>query len=497
MADDNLIILRTYIEKYSPRILTQKIKKNKELYAWVLTNSSILTEVTFKERIFYVLNDLEPFCKYDEKRTFKAKIHDYGFCNNVAKCRCLREYQSENLKGKPLKNVEKRVDTWIAKYGVDNPSKCNDIVNKRLNTMASRDYTKQRKNTAYNKETIGFAQVIDRVKEFVTPMFTRDEYSGSGRLNVYKWKCCSCSKEINSHIDYGTVPRCITCFPKYISKGELQIRDLLEQHKIDFIANDWTVLKDRELDIFIPDMNIAIEYNGVYWHSDKFKDSNYHVDKFLKCRDKGIHLIQIFEDEWQNKQDIVKSRLRSVLNLNEKIYARHCKIAEIDSRSYKDFCNNVHLQGHAGAKIKLGLMYNSELIAVMSFSNSRYDKSGDYELIRYCSVNNVLGGASRLFKYFVKLFEPKTVISYANRCWSNGDLYNKLGFEDITDNIRNTGYWYIIADKRYHRSTFTKKRLVGMGYDSSLTEPQIIKQMRGLKIYDCGNFKFKYENNTK
>ena len=127
----------------------------------------------------------------------------------------------------------------------------------------------------------------------------------------------------------------------------------------------------------------------------------------------------------------------------------------------------------------------------MTFGKPRYGLA-DYELLRYCSNGTVVGGASRLFKYFLKTYQPKSILSYADRCWSNGGLYRTLGFVDITKDIRNVGYFYYKNGKTYHRSSLTKQRLIEQGYDNGKTADQTLFEEGYLKIFNCGNFTFKY-----
>ena len=281
------------------------------------------------------------------------------------------------------------------------------------------------------------------------------------------------------------------CFPNQKSKGELELRDFIRGLGFDILPNSREVLKNLEYDIWIPNARVAIEYNGIYWHSDEIRSDDYHVDKFIRSRDAGVRLIQIFEDEWINHKQIVKDRLHSILGRSTKIYARKCKIADIATQEYTNFVTSHHLQGYANATYKIGLYHDTTLVAVMSFSKSRYDKEG-FEMIRYCSVGTVVGGASKLFSRFVKTVKPTKVFTYANRCWSDGNLYEKIGFKNITKNDRNIGYWYIKKFDRYHRSTFTKKRLVKMGYDATMTEQQIMKSAGYHRVTDCGNYKFEW-----
>lgn len=342
---------------------------------------------------------------------------------------------------------------------------------------------------SHEKETVGYHKVIERVSEFVSPLFTREEYTGSNRKNVYEWQCNTCSDVVHSHIDYGTIPRCKRCDPKTISKAEIEIANFIRSHGIDIKTNTNEVLGNLEYDIYIPSKNLAIEYNGTYWHSTKHKKANYHVDKYLRSKELGVHLIQIFEDEWGRSKEVILSRIKNILGLDEKVMARKCVVKEIDSKMYKNFLDLYHLQGATGSKHRYGLFFNEELMAVMGFSNSRYTSEG-VELIRYCSKATVIGGAGKLLKYFINAEKPTKIVSYANRCWSNGNLYRTLGFTDVTEKENNVGYWYVKKGIRYHRSSYTKGKLIKMGFDVDKTESEIMDEMGYLKIYDCGNYKF-------
>jgi hypothetical protein len=182
------------------------------------------------------------------------------------------------------------------------------------------------------------------------------------------------------------------------------------------------------------------------------------------------------------------------LGKGKRTYARQCEIKEVGTSDYRTFCDMFHLKGSANAKYKYGLYHDTKLVAVMSFGHNRYEKDhAGYEMIRYCSDGNVIGGASKLFKHFVKALDPDSVISYADRCWGSGEVYKKIGFTDVTIDIKNSGYWWMKDSVRYHRSNFTKKRLVSLGYDASKSETIIMTEQGYTKIYDAGNLKFEWK----
>lgn len=281
-----------------------------------------------------------------------------------------------------------------------------------------------------------------------------------------------------------------------ISKPEKKLMDFLLEMGINYLPNDRLFLGGKELDILIPSHNIAIEYNGIYWHSELFKSNNYHLNKTNICELKGIKLIHIFEDEWLFKEEIVKSRIKNILGLTEnKIFGRNCIIKEVSSKESKEFLEKNHVQGNINSKIKLGLYYKDELVSLMTFGNLRrslglYSFSGGYELFRFCNKlnTNVIGAASKLLKYFINNYNPNEIITYADRRWSTGGLYEKLGFEFIHNSKPN--YFYVFNNIRKNRFGFRKDVLIKEGYDSNKSEHQIMLERGIYRIYDCGSKKY-------
>ena len=295
---------------------------------------------------------------------------------------------------------------------------------------------------------------------------------------------------------------CPKCAGK-ISKAELEIQEFISQY-VEIIKGNRKITGDgKEIDIYIPSKNIAIEYNGLYFHSDKFQETNYHLDKTKKCEEKGIKLIHIFEDEWEYKKEIVKSRILNLIGKTpNKIFARNTEIREVESKEAMKFLNDNHLQGKFGAKVKLGLYYNNELVSLMTFGDLRKNlgstkEIGSYELFRFCNKLNttVIGGASKLLKHFEKNYKPISIISYADKRWSQGDLYENLNFN--LEGTSKPNYFYIKGNKRENRFLYRKDVLVSEGYDINKTEKEIMKDRGYYRIYDCGTIKFKKEYSNK
>ena len=281
------------------------------------------------------------------------------------------------------------------------------------------------------------------------------------------------------------------------SKQQKEIEKFIsEELMLTFLINNKKILHGTSIDLYIPSLRIGIEYNGLYWHSEKMgKTRNYHQSKTILAEGEDIRLIHIFEDEWNNKQDIVKNRLRHILGkTKDRIYARKCVIKEITANQKKYYLEDNHIQGNDNSTIRLGLFHNDILVGVMTFSKPRkslgYNKTDDnsYELVRFAS-DNVIGGADKLLKYFIKKHKPNKIISYADRRWSQGDLYQKLGFDFMGTTKPN--YWYTKDYRtREHRFNYRKDVLVSKGYDSDKTEFEIMNELGYERIWDCGSFKF-------
>lgn len=276
---------------------------------------------------------------------------------------------------------------------------------------------------------------------------------------------------------------------------EVHIRQLLDKYNIKYETNTKKVLERKELDIYIPSHNIAIECNGIYWHSTRHQVMDYHMNKMLMCREKGIQLLNIWQDWDVNKLDIVNSLILSKLGIYEtRLYARRCTIKEVSSKECLEFLDKNHIQGRCHSNIKVGLYYNDELVSVMTFNrnNTRFmGLTEEWTLSRFCSKLNtqVVGAAGKLLKYFINNYNPTSINSFASNDISDGGLYKKLGFEER--NINNS-YWYINPHtyQRYHRYTFNKRDLVKSGEDPNLTEEMIMLNKGYCRIFDSGTTKY-------
>jgi len=255
-----------------------------------------------------------------------------------------------------------------------------------------------------------------------------------------------------------------------------------------------------ELDIYDETKSLAIEYNGVYWHSTGDMDMVHkykvkHLDKTLWAISNNINLLQIFSNEWKNttKQKIWKSIIANRYGRNRKIYARKCTIKEVTAEESEIFLNNNHLQGKDRSSIRIGLWYCGELVEIMTFCKSRFNKNYEWELSRLCSVleTTVVGGANRLLTYFKNNYTPVSIITYANLRYSTGEIYKTLGFEKSHTSPPNY-FYFKSGDNLYSRNNFQKHLLKDKleVYDESLTEFENMFRNNYRVIYDCGNLVF-------
>ena len=398
----------------------------------------------------------------------------------------------EKLKKVNWNKIREKINkTNLTKYGHTAPSK-NKIVSEKIS----------------NTKKIKFYEDFERFSHIVVPLFQISEYEG-GKQKPYQWKCSICGKIFTDYIIDGKLPRCLECNPKIKSNLETMIVNFLKENNIEYKQNDRTVIKPLEVDFLIPKFNLAIEVNGLYWHSELsgVKNKKYHLEKHEKCLKAGITLIQIFEDELLFNSDIVFSKLSQVFGLiNAKVYARNCVVRPVDFDTKKQFLEKNHLQGNDVSSLYLGLYNNGRLFSVMTFSKNRKSHNSKnilnhWELSRFCSLKNfiIVGGASKLLKYFETQYNPQKIITYADRRWSKGSLYQTLGF--TFTHFSKPSYWYFKYGyfDRVHRFNFKKNTLHSKLkiFDPLLTEWENM-QINGYdRIWDCGTFVFEKNYPTK
>ncbi len=273
----------------------------------------------------------------------------------------------------------------------------------------------------------------------------------------------------------------------YDSKFEEDIANFLKENNIKFESHNNLI--GLELDFYLPEYNLAIEANGIYWHSDvNDNDQNKfrHNLKLQLCEDKNIQLLQIFEDEWMNKKDIWKNLIFSKCGIFKKrLYARKCIVKEINNNETNIFLEENHLQGSYSGK-NLGLYHNDELISLITYGQSRFENDV-IELYRFATKLNtqVVGGFGKLIKT-----ANVPMVTFADRRYSNGKTYEKFGnFIGVSE----PNYWYVKNKNklpRYKAMKHKLPKLLGENFDPNLTEKENMFKNGWRILYDCGNLKY-------
>ncbi len=419
---------------------------------------------------------------------------------------CQEHYGSDNHMQSP-EYVEEYKLALLKRYGVTNNYNRPEVLARRVELLGDRVEEITAKKKAGHLKSFYESLFNERLKQLVTPCFKLDEYDGVHE--EYEFKCNFCGDVFKGVLSRGKerIPRCVKCFPyeQTTSADErMLVGYIREIYKGEVKAPCRSVLSEnKELDIYIPNKNISVEINGLYYHGELNggKDKNYHLKKTEECEAKSIRLIHVFEDELRYRSKIVKARLRNILGLTKfRLAARECEVKEIDSEAKQKFLFKYHIQGGDTSSVRLGLFHKQRLVAVMTFSPNRSalgrtNVPDEWELHRFASIGsfNIMGGADKLFSHFVRNWKPARVRTYADRRWSQGGLYKKMGFK--LDHISEPNYWYVDSSGklvRHHRYTFRKDVLVKEGYDPILTEWEIMRMKGYDRIWDCGTLVFEW-----
>lgn len=447
------------------------------------------------------------------RETYKAKT---GYEHNMQNPEFVKQFfdKREQDTGERYaiaseKSKQNREKTFIEKYGTTDISKIlhGDHVTKSIIEKygSYENYQKIRSiKASESKKNTELNVLIEKLTEMNYTFI--DSFLKDNITPYIKIKCNRCGnifdisrQSVNIYYRTNSYNFCTICDYKdntYRSNFE---KDVLYEIKklipnIEILTNRY--INKVECDIIIPEYKIAIECNGLYWHSELYKDKTYHYKKKETVEQSGYSLIQIWEDDWTLKKDIVLSRISSKLKLNKKIYARKCDIKNVDNNTAKEFLNENHLHGYIRSSINYGLYYNDELVELISIGKSRKviskNKNIPYELLRFASKKyiNVIGGFSKLIKQFKQDYNEE-LFSYIDLSWTdlNGTSYIKSGFELIGKS--NIEYWWV--NNRLHnpirenRINYQKAKLVNAGYDKNKTEIEIMHERKFYRVFGPGN----------
>jgi hypothetical protein len=360
------------------------------------------------------------------------------------------------------------------------------VVEKISNTRMSRHYDFLKSHCA---------------KNFLTFQVEPKDYLGYDFVHSYPFKCEVCQYSFKSSVYNLNGLFCEKCDPDRKKTLENNFFDFLTSLSPNFLIkrHDRTILVGKELDFLIPEKKIAFELNGLYWHSEVGGERTrfYHLNKTKASLAHGVRLVHIFENEWRDKSELVKSIIRTILKCqtSKAIFARNCEVREVSIPHKSKFLDENHLQQNDKSTIKLGLYLDSELVSLMTFRRtSRFDKKVEWELSRFCNQRDtsVAGGASKLFSHFIKTFHPKSIVSYSDRRFFSGDLYHMLKFSFV--GMTPPSYYYISQDYKnlsnrmqFQKHLLPKKLSI---FTPELSEWENMKLNGFDRIWDCGNSKW-------
>ncbi len=429
---------------------------------------------------------------------------------NIKKFGCKRPFQSEKIRNKAKK-------TCIKNNGVDYPFKSKKIQDKIDHKSEEKLKKTQKaiKKTMFAKHGVLNVFQLEEVKNKIKKTCMEKygvEYHSQHYVKDILYKIENKEWLINQQHDLKksctqianelrTTPATIlNKFKKFNIKVKNHFNSIYEKEIVEFlntvnvIINNRTIIYPYELDIYLPDIKLAIEFNGLYWHSYNKKETpeekRKHLTKTEMCEKHEIQLLHIFENEWLDpvKQEIWKSIINSKLDRNRKIYDNNCEIREItDNKLIKYYLNNNCLQGYVKSKLKLGLFYDDELVFLMILGCS---KRHEWIIHRLCNKNglNILGGPRMLFDYFIYNYKYKSIIINADRRYEGGKDYELLGFKTIGYSNPSC-YYYKIKENILYNKTY-KKQLEN--FDIKLSESENMFNNNYRRIWDCGQSRYCY-----
>jgi len=539
------------------------LNNHKDEYDYI--TSTLNTDIPFKEKVYLVINGLlevpkcnNPNCQNNVKfknstlgylkycsnkcmgsdpqiimKKQKKSIEKYGTKtpaeSNIIKEKAkatnnLKYGGNSSMSSDEIKNKSK--ETLIKNWGVDNPSKSIDLLEKRVKSFKENidTYKKSYEKTSIEKYGVKHPWMNKDIHHKTIEHFYKDYKERIIKLIGVDFEFIGFEKNISTNLKFNckkcntnfyilpyqfysrinnSVNICTNCFPISENSSITQIElynFIKENYSGEIVQNEKNTIKPYEIDIYLPELKIGFEFNGVFWHSTKFKDNNYHLKKYNSSIENGVKLYTIWEDDWNLKRDICKSFVLNKVSKSIKIMGRKTKVKEVDYPTSKKFLDENHLQGDCKSSVRLGLYKNEELVSIMTFSKLRLpiggkNTEGVYELTRFCNKRfySIIGGASKLINYFKQKYSPNEIQTYSDNLISNGQLYENLKFE--YSHTSDPGYWYVIDGIRSHRYNWRKQKLVEMGYDKNKTENEIMLELGYYKIYNAGNKKWIWKNN--
>lgn len=498
--EDRLKIINDILDGSSNRLRESYFMKNNNDIYHVIIDFTKNIDIDFKQKLWHWVNNKPDYikCACGNNVSFNKNWQDgyrYG-CSSI----CTQ---------KNPQTKEKRKKTCLKVYGTDNVAKNEDIKLKIEKTNIEIYGTK----STFQSEEVKLKwrkNMLD--KHGVDHYFKTTEFKTKAKkYYLEKWGVVhqSLVYDIQQKIQN-------TCLDKYGVNSYLKTQHAKDSVKVinrssyEYELSDWltslnikhvmdsNLISPLKLDIFIESAKLAIEFNGLWWHNEYYKDKKYHLNKTNLCEEKGVSLLHIWEDDWLNRKEVYKSIILNKIGIIEdRIYARKCELVyDLSNDDVSSFLNANHVQGYCKYSTSIGLKVNNELISLMTFGWRSINAKREYELLRFVNKKNisVIGSATKLFTNFIKNNKDIDCVStYSDISMFGGGVYSKMGFNRIGNSGIN--YWWVVDGIRRHRFTYNKSKLVKQGFDPLKTEVEIMHSRGYYRVYGCGQDKWQWIRN--
>ena len=493
LYDNNIILVNGKTNKNVARIL----EKAPTIKDQILKRTEFLdSDCTFGERVYVIKHNISspvicsnavcnkhvkyvPKTGYNRFCSLKCSANSVSVREKTSSTNLTRYGSECSLNNEQV--LKKAVSTRVKKYGVPHVLQ-NPVIK-----------TKQQKTMMEKYGVPNYNYINKQIPIELTDYdWLKNQHHDLGKsltqiardLNVDPTTVSRYASDVNLHIKHT-----------FSSTGQTELTEWLRQNRdLMIFENDRTLIPPYEIDIYVPESKLAIEYCGLFWHSDIHNriNRNYHKNKYTLCADKEVKLLTIFEDEWKFTKDIVKRTILHKLRMDtDRVHARKCEIRSVTNQTRRVFLEEHHIQGDGRGSVNLGLFFNDTIVAVMTFIRQ---SSGVFTLNRFATSVGVVGGFSKLLKHFCKTFDWNKIETFADLRWSSGELYSNQGF--TIDNVLPPEYRYVVGDRRVHKFNFRRRHLDKRlkDFDPSLSEQQNCINNGLGRVWDCGLIKFIMEN---
>ena len=442
LYEENLVKAREYVPNYKSRSFEWK---------QAVADYYMKPHTRFETKDFFHTSDkiidrvIEEFNLPKRTQAEELRIvhtHTYGshesyveHMTQTQKKTCIELYGVDNY-AKTEEFREKSVATFNARYGVNNPMQASEV--------------KQRlSDNCFDKHGVAWPCMLPQAK-----------LGGIGS-------------------DSGPNLTFYSELKEYISEENIQREFCIEKFNYDFRVG-----------------NILIEVDPSSTHNSTWgvynsppKEKTYHSDKTKLAEKHGYRCIHVFD--WDKFSNIIQ-----LLVARPRVYARNCAVKEVDRAVTKDFIDKNHLQGYARDSVRFGLYLDDKLVSIMTFDKPRYNKNYQYELVRYCSTHQVIGGAEKLFKHFITCYNPKSIISYCDLSKFTGATYEKLGFKLKGSSISK--HWVSMKTGKHITDNLLRQRgfdqLFGTSYGKGTSNEQLMLDNGFVVVYDAGQATYVWKN---